>query len=168
VVAFSAIQLSLPLLQGLTVPPLSLDGVRVASLRHAGPGSLTVRAAPRQDGGRTPRAGAAGTVPATPDGPPGSTMGVWGSVADGTVVVTPGAGGGADYGAALRAVAESNGCAGAGAAAEQLAAERVRAGVGARAGAARLSAGRHGAKGRLLCDVEEVQPWCPPVCPGAS
>jgi hypothetical protein len=43
-------------------------------------------------------------------------MGVWGSVADGTVVVTPGAGGGADYGAALRAVAESNGCARAGAA----------------------------------------------------
>jgi len=33
-------------------------------------------------------------------------MGVWGSVADGTVVVTPGAGGGADYGAALRAVRE--------------------------------------------------------------
>lgn len=48
---------------------------------------------------------------ATPGAAQGSTMGVWGSAPDGTVVVTPGAASGADYGAALRAVAESNGCA---------------------------------------------------------
>lgn len=48
---------------------------------------------------------------ATPGAAQGSTMGVWGTAPDGTVVVTPGAASGADYGAALRAVAESNGCA---------------------------------------------------------
>lgn len=65
----------------------------------------------RKDGGRTPRTNASGTVLMTPMGPPGSTVGQWGSAAEGTVVVTPSAGGGADYGAALLAVAESNGCA---------------------------------------------------------
>ncbi len=65
----------------------------------------------RKDGGRTPRTNASGTVLMTPMGPPGSTAGQWGSATEGTVVVTPGAGGGADYGAALLAVAESNGCA---------------------------------------------------------
>ncbi|KAK9835174.1 hypothetical protein WJX81_003390 [Elliptochloris bilobata] len=88
---------------GATLPSAA-GGVGGAAAAWA---RLGANAAPA-DGGQTPRENASGTMLATPGGM-GSTLGVWGSAADGTVVVTPGAASGADYGAALRAVAESNG-----------------------------------------------------------